>query len=113
MFLQALSSLTKHMASVYLAINECSKIIVQSAAFEPGGFANLQFSALANVNPLGPFFPGSFHDLTKANGFSIAVEAADDVINAFQHAHSLTQARDSLLQNLEIQAQKIEKIFRK
>ena len=100
----------KHGISLF-AINECSKIIVQSAAFEPGGFANLRFSALANVNPLGPFFPGSFHDLTKANGFSIAVEAADDVINAFQHAHSLTQARDSLLQNLEIQAQKIVKIL--
>lgn len=93
------------------ALSECSKIIVQSAAFEPGGFANLRFSALANVNPLGPFFPGSFHNSAKPNGFSIAVEAADEVINVFSNATSLLQARDLLLQNLENHAQKIEQIL--
>jgi len=93
------------------AIQECSKIITESATIEPNGFANLRFSALANVKPLGPFFPGSFFNKENNSGFSIAIEAADDVINAFSKAADLELARSLLIQNLEAQARKIENIL--
>ena len=37
------------------AIRDCAKIISQNATLEENGFANLRFSAIANVKPFGPF----------------------------------------------------------
>jgi uncharacterized protein (UPF0210 family) len=93
------------------AIQNCARIIHQNATLESDGFANLRFSALANVKPFGPFFPGSYHQPGQPPAISIAVEGADEVVNAFQNAKNLTQARAILLENLENHANQLGLIF--
>jgi len=97
----------------FFALEACSQIIIQSAGIEPNGFGNLRFSALANVDPLGPFFPGSYFDESKPVGFSIAIEAADEVLNVFSQATSFSEAREGLLIVLEEKANQIEAIISK
>ena len=93
------------------AIKASSSIILQSALIEPDGFANLRFSALAYVEPFGPFFPGSYHLLDQPMSISIAVEAADDVVFSFQSAGNIREASEILLSRLENQAAKITAIL--
>lgn len=93
------------------AIHASAHIIQKLATLEENGFANLRFSALANVAALGPFFPSSFHDPLQETGYAIAIEAADEVLASFGQAKSLTDARDSLLENLEMQLSKISEIL--
>ncbi len=83
------------------AIQSIGQIIVQSSTLEDNGFANLRFTALANVEPLGPFFPAAFHDSSKANGFAFAVEGADEVVSSFSQTESLDLARSTLLDILD------------
>jgi len=93
------------------AIQQCAKIITQNAGLEENGFANLRFSALANVKPFGPFFPGSYHQPGQPPAISIAVEGADEVIHAFGIAKNLLEARKILLENLEHHANQLGLIF--
>jgi uncharacterized protein (UPF0210 family) len=93
------------------AIQQCAKIITRNAILEENGFANLRFSALANVKPCGPFFPGSYHQPGKPPAISIAVEGADEVVNAFSSAHNLLEARKNLLESLEKHASQLAPIF--
>lgn len=93
------------------AIQQCAKIISSNAALEENGFANLRFSALANVKPFGPFFPGSYHQPGQPPAISIAIEGADEVINAFNSAKNLLEAREMLLENLEYHANQLGLIF--
>jgi hypothetical protein len=93
------------------AIQRCAKIIHQSAVVEENGFANLRFSALANVKPFGPFFPGSYHHQGQPPAISLAIEGADEVVNAFQNATNLGEARNILLERLESQANLLGLIF--
>ncbi|MBE0684983.1 MAG: DUF711 family protein [Anaerolineaceae bacterium] len=93
------------------AIQQCAKIISKNAIVEENGFANLRFSALANVKPFGPFFPGSYHHPGQPPTISIAVEGADEVIHAFSSAKNLLEARKILLENLERHANQLGLIF--
>lgn len=93
------------------AIQDSAKIIIQNASIEENGFANLRFCALANVKPFGPFFPGSYHQPGQPPAISIAVEGADEVVNAFNNAKSLLEARKILLENLEKHANQLGLIF--
>lgn len=93
------------------AIQECAKIITQNAPLEKNGFANLRFSALANVKPFGPFFPGSYHQVGQPPAISIAIEGADEVVSAFSSAKDLSGARETLLVNLEKHANQLSLIF--
>lgn len=89
------------------SIKAAASVIFKSALIEPDGFANLRFSALANVEPYGPFFPGSFHIKDQPAAFSIAVEAADEVVKAFQSARNLSEAKENLIYKLEDSAGKM------
>lgn len=93
------------------AIQNCAKIIHENASIEPDGFANLRFSALANVKPYGPFFPGSYHQAGQPPAIGLAIEGADEVINAFQNANNLWDARQILVKNLEDHANQLGLIF--
>jgi hypothetical protein len=93
------------------SIKAAGSVIFRSALIEPDGFANLRFSALANVEPYGPFFPGSFHIKDQPAALSIAVEAADDVVIAFQSANSLLEAKQDLINRLEAQAVRISAVL--
>lgn len=93
------------------AIQNCAKIIYENASIEPDGFANLRFSALANVKPYGPFFPGSYHQAGQPPAIGLAIEGADEVVNAFQNADNLWDARQVLVKNLEDHANQLGLIF--
>ena len=88
------------------AIKACADIIHTLASQDPDGFANLYFTALGNVPPGGPFFPAAYHD-GSSPAFSIATEAADLAVTAFNGAGTLQEARERLTRAIEEGARKI------
>ncbi|MDR3574182.1 MAG: DUF711 family protein [Anaerolineaceae bacterium] len=91
------------------AVQACGRLIAQIAPLDPNGFANLNFSALANVPANAPFFPAAYHTGDRP-AFALAIECADQAVTNFSSAHSLAEARQSLLDSLEQAAQKIEQV---
>ncbi len=92
------------------AIKRAAKIIKQATTLTPDGFTNLRFAALANVPAGIPFFPAAYHS-GNSPAFAIAMECADTAVKAFQTAHTLQDARVSLLSELESAAVMIENII--
>jgi uncharacterized protein (UPF0210 family) len=82
------------------AVRACAGVIHSAAQISPDGFANLRFSALANVPPGGPFFPAGHAGGERAS-FALALECADLAVNAFSQAATLEAARVTLLSELE------------
>ncbi len=82
------------------AVKACARIIHQAATIKPNGFANLNFAALANVKPFGPFFPAAYQKGSQP-GFSLAIECADVALVNFSRAINLETARASLLKTLQ------------
>lgn len=93
------------------AIKLCAEIICKNAELEPDGFANLRFSALANVDPFGPFFPGSYHQPGQPASIGLAIEGADDVVAAFHGAKTLQEAQKELISRLEKHANQLGLLF--
>ena len=91
------------------AVRACAHIIQQIAPLDPNGFANLYFTALANVPPGTPFFPAAYHQ-GEQPVFAIATEAADLAVQAFSQAETITQAVQDLVNSVEKHALEIEKI---
>jgi len=86
---------------IYLSeIHTCGEVIVRNAQISADGFANLRFSALANVSPRSPFFPASYHD-GEIPAFALAMECADVAVQAFSHATSIAEGQHSMLEMLE------------
>jgi len=87
--------------NVYLAaLKACAGIIQKASAITPDGFANLRFAALANVPPGSPFFPAAYHEGDRP-AFSIATEAADLAVSAFDGAKTLEVGRRVLIAEIE------------
>ncbi len=61
-----------------------SEIILALARSNPGGSSNFRFTAIANMPPGSPFFPGGYHDGPPS--FSIGLESALLVHDAFDGA---------------------------
>ena len=78
----------------------------------PDGFGNLYLTALANCAPGSPFFPVAYHR-GGAPHFAIAVESADIALEAIQAASSLAEARQNLVQAIEMAAANITRIAHK
>ncbi len=92
---------------IYLpAMRQCAEVIIRNATLSPEGFANLRFSALANVPAGGPFFPGAYHD-SDTPTFALALEAADLAVDAFGNARSIEEGRKALTAELENHARKL------
>jgi uncharacterized protein (UPF0210 family) len=91
------------------AVRACAEVIHQAAALEKNGFANLRFTALANVGPWSPFFPAAYHD-GKHPAFGLAIEGADLAVSAFTTAGSLAEARTKLIDSIEHHAQRLEAV---
>jgi uncharacterized protein (UPF0210 family) len=96
---------TVHMAQV----KACAEIIVKCATLDPNGFANLNFTALANVGANAPFFPGAYHT-TEQPAFGIAVECADLAVDAFDGRQSIDDGRQWLIAEITKHGQAITKI---
>lgn len=93
------------------AVRACAQVIVQCAPLTPDGFANLRFAALANVQPGSPFFPAAYHQGDRP-AFSIATEAADLAIDAFQNANSVTEGQSALVGMLEYHGKSLSSVAR-
>jgi len=93
------------------AVRACAEVIHQSASLEKNGFANLRFTAMANVDPWSPFFPAAYHE-GKEPAFALAIEGADLAVNAFSNAASLADARKNLTESIEQHAHKLETVGR-
>ncbi len=76
------------------AIRSGAKIIKQLS--EPDPFKNLNFCISANVGPNFPFFPAAYHFSDKP-AFSLALEMADEVIDAIEKSNSLKEVQFNLL----------------
>ena len=91
------------------AVQACGRVIARLAPLDPNGFANLNFAALANVPANAPFFPAAYHKGDRP-AFALAIESADQAVADFSAAHTLAEARQSLLDHLEQAAARIEKV---
>ena len=94
------------------ASRACADVIHRAASIEAQGFANLRFTALANVPPWGPFFPAAYHQ-GKSSVFALALETADLALQAFSDAKSLADARDRFVELIEIHGNRLTEISRK
>ncbi|HWQ46039.1 MAG TPA: DUF711 family protein [Longilinea sp.] len=84
------------------AVKACAEVIEANARVTPDGFTNLHFAALANVPAFTPFFPAAYME-GEQPAFSLAVESADEAVQAFSQAKTLAAARTSLMEKLESQ----------
>lgn len=91
------------------AVRACAEIIYRTAPLEKNGFANLRFTALANVPPWSPFFPAAYHQ-GKTPAFALAIEGADLAVTAFSRADSLADARARLIRSIESHAARLEEV---
>jgi uncharacterized protein len=97
-------SLVTNRGEISLAsVRASAEIIHTLAGFEPNGFGNLYFAALANVPAGAPFFPAAYHQ-GEQPAFALAMEAADLAVLAFSDANSLAEARLNLVRAIETHA---------
>ncbi len=82
------------------AVRACAEVIQRAAPLTPDGFANLRFTALANVAAGAPFFPAAYHR-GEAPAFAIAMQAADLAVDVFSQGGSLEAARRELVRQVE------------
>jgi hypothetical protein len=92
------------------AIKLCASVIKRNAVISADGFANLRFSALANVPPGAPFLPAAYHQFNDRPAFAIATEAADLAVTAIKGAKNLEAARAKLINSIETQAADLTKL---
>jgi uncharacterized protein (UPF0210 family) len=91
------------------AVLACAQVIHRAASLSPDGFANLRFTALANVPAGVPFFPAAYHAGDQVT-FSLAIEAADLAVAAFTQASSLEQAQRELIHQVESHASALQDV---
>jgi len=102
------SSIVADSRNIYpQAIHSAAQTIQTASSITPDGFVNLNYAALANTRPYGPFFPGSYAAVNEKPAYSIAVECADAVVAAFGAQISLAEMREKLLELLEDFARKV------
>jgi uncharacterized protein (UPF0210 family) len=89
------------------AIKACAQVIHQAAKISLDGFANLRFSALANVPGEAPFFPASYQTGDNKFSFALGLEAADLAVRAAERVSSLSEMRQSLIQDIEQHAREL------
>jgi uncharacterized protein (UPF0210 family) len=87
----------------------CAKAVKQLAKTTPQGFGNLRFAATANCPPNIPFLPAAYH-VGGVPRFSIAVQAADVVVDALSAPGGMAEIEDRLVAALEAAALPIERI---
>jgi uncharacterized protein (UPF0210 family) len=82
------------------AIQACAEVITRCGSITPDGFANLRFTALANVKGGSPFFPAAYSNREEPM-FAIATEAADLAVAAFSNARTITDAQWTMTSEIE------------
>ncbi len=93
----------------FQAARQAAEIICQLSTLETNGFANLRFSALANVAAYAPFFPSAYAAQAQP-AFGLALQAADLANQAFENAPTLLDARDALVRGIEAHAAELLRV---
>ena len=88
------------------AVHACARIITELAPQDPNGFANLYFTALANVESGSPFFPAAYHG-GGLPGFALATEAAGLAVEAFEQAETIAAGLEAFKRSLEAHAREL------
>jgi uncharacterized protein (UPF0210 family) len=91
------------------AVRACAEIIQRITPQDPNGFANLYFTALANVGPGSPFFPAAYHE-GEVPTFAIATEAASLAMEAFSQAKGLNEGVEKLIASIEEHGKKLREV---
>ncbi len=91
------------------AVLECARAVRLIAEASVDGFDNRRFALGANIPPNGPFFPTSYHD-GGGNAFSIAIEAADLVVDAFANSSGVDGACADLVSTIEERCRPLEEV---
>jgi hypothetical protein len=86
-----------------------SEIMIALSRAVPCGGANFRFAAVANMPPGSPFFPGGYHQ-GRATSFSIGLESALLVHDAFAGATDPADAESRLRDSLNAELGGIEKV---
>ena len=87
----------------------CARAVKQLASKTSDGFGNLRFAATAHCPPNIPFLPAAYH----AGGpprFSIAVEAADVVVDAFRGTGGMSDLENRLVDGFEAACEPVERV---
>lgn len=84
-----------------------AEALVEIGGLDDQGAAARRFAIAANVPPNGPFFPTGYHDGGRP-GFSLALEAANLAVDAFDGASSFDEALDRLTGAIEENGKRIE-----
>jgi uncharacterized protein (UPF0210 family) len=91
------------------AVHDCAQVIVDCARIDPKGFSNLNFAALANVPAGAPFFPAAYHDNDEP-AFSLAMEAAEAAVQAFEIGRTVEDGQRVLVDLLEENAHTLTRV---
>lgn len=91
------------------AARAAAKTILAIAGRTPDGFGNLRFAATANCPANTPFFPVAYHD-GGSPAFSIALQCADFVVDAFAGDDSLEKAQQRLIARFQEEGGRIEAV---
>lgn len=89
-----------------LDVDRCrrmARLVQQVSRIQPHGFGNLYLTAVANCPAGSPFFPVAYHQGGPSH-FALAVEAADLALTAVSRSHSLAEARQKLVAEIEAAA---------
>jgi uncharacterized protein (UPF0210 family) len=93
----------------YRAVRAAAAVISTIAGQTADGFGNLRFAAAAQCPPNIPFFPAAFH-AGGPSRFSIAAQAAGEVVTAFSQAGTLEEAEARLVRSLEESGGAIQRV---
>lgn len=87
----------------------CAQAVKRLAGSTPLGFGNLRLAATANCPPNIPFLPAAFHGGGPPR-FSIAVQAADVVVQALSRPGDMATLETGLVAALEEAAEPVERV---
>jgi uncharacterized protein (UPF0210 family) len=87
----------------------CARAVKQLAQSTPRGFGNLRFAATAHCPPNIPFLPAAYH-VGGPSRFSVAVQAADVVVDALGGPGGMSVIEDRLVHALEAAAEPVERV---
>lgn len=96
----------------FAAIETAAAVVDRVAAETELGFGNLRFAAAAHCGPNIPFFPVAYHDGGHPK-FTLALQCADEVVEAFSGAGSLAELSQRLTERLVEVEQRINPIARR
>lgn len=91
------------------AIRQAARLIQTVSQRSAHGQGNLNFAAIAMLNPYGPFYPGAYH-AGGSRAFSVGVEGASVVADVFAQEHDPRIAEKKLAEALTAQLTAVEKI---